>query len=101
MARGTVGAAHCPTAGKIDELIREIEDEGERKRDGDPVAGVEKILSQDPFEPPTRVTKRSPKPLFHVASKEERDDLVSGFLAFQTQYQIASEALRRVCHRPP
>ena len=80
---------------KIGELIREIEDEGERKRDGSPVAGVEKILSQDPFEPPTRVTKRSPKPLFHVASKEERDDLVGGFLAFQTQYQIASEALRR------
>ena len=76
-------------------LIREIEDEGERKRNGNPVAGVEKILSLNPLEPPTRVTKRSPKPLFHVASKEAREDLIAGFLAFQTQYRIASEALLR------
>ncbi len=47
---------------RIAGLIREIEEEGERKRDGDPVAGVEKILSQNPLEPPTRQTKRSPKP---------------------------------------
>ena len=71
------------------------EEEGERQRDGNSVAGVEKILSQDPLEPPTRVTERSPKPLFHFASKEERDDLLAGFLAFQSQYQIASEALRQ------
>ncbi len=75
-------------------LIREIEEECERKRDGNSVAGIEKILSQDPFEAPTRVTKRSAKPLFHFASKEERDDLFVGFLSFQAQYQIASEALR-------
>ncbi len=79
---------------KVSKLIREIEDEGERKRDGNPVAGVEKILSQDPFEPPTTATKRSPKPLFHVESKAERDDLMGGFLTFQAQFQIASEALR-------
>ncbi len=79
---------------KVGDLIREIEEEGERKRDGNPVAGVEKILSQNPLEAPTRVTKRSPKPLFHFASKEERDDLMAGFLEFQAQYQIASEALR-------
>ncbi len=88
---------------KVGDLVREIEEEGERARGGQrgagapsgrPVAGVEKILSQNPLEPPTRVTKRSPKPLFHFASKEERDDLVAGFLAFQAQYQTASEALR-------
>ncbi len=56
-------------------LIREIEEEGERKRDGNSAAGIEKILSQNPYEPPTRRTKRSTKPLFHVASKEARDDL--------------------------
>ncbi len=78
---------------KVGELVREIEEEGERARDGNTVAGVERILSQDPLEPPTRVTKRSPKPLFHFASREERDDLLAGFLAFQSQYQIASEAL--------
>ena len=32
---------------QIADLIREIEEEGERKRDGDTVAGVEKILSQN------------------------------------------------------
>ncbi len=80
---------------KVRDLVREIEEEGERKRDGATVAGVAKLLSQNPLEPPTRQTKRSPKPLFHVASKEEREDYVAGFLAFQSQYQIASEALRR------
>ena len=73
-------------------LIQEIEDEGERKRDGDPVAGIDKILSLNPLEPPTRVTKRSPKPLFHYATREERDDLVDGFLDFMARYRIASEA---------
>ncbi len=79
---------------RIAGLIREIEDDGERKRDGDTVAGVDKILSQNPLEPPTRKTKRSPKPLFHYATREERDDLVDGFIAFQARYGIASEALR-------
>ncbi len=37
----------------------------------------------------------SPRPLFHVASKAAREDFLGGFLAFQTQYQIASEAFRR------
>ncbi len=77
---------------KVAELIREIEDEGERKRCGDSVAGVEKILSQNPFEPPTRQTKRSPRPLFHFASKESRDDLMNGFAEFLAQYRVASEA---------
>lgn len=81
---------------RVAELIWEIEEEGRRKREGDPVAGVEKILSQNPLEPPTRVTKRSPKPLLcHVASKEERDDFLGGFAAFQAQFQIASEAFRQ------
>ncbi|MCP5014881.1 MAG: hypothetical protein GY938_06295, partial [Ketobacter sp.] len=75
-------------------LIQEIEEEGERKRDGDSVAGVDKILSLNPLEPPTRLTKRSPRPLFHVASKAAREDFLDGFLAFQTQYRIASEAFR-------
>ncbi len=74
--------------------LADFEEEGERKRNGDPVAGVEKILSQNPFEPPTRQTKRSPKPLFHFATREERDDLEDGFMAFLGQYQIASEAFR-------
>ncbi len=79
---------------KVAELIREIEEEGEKKRDGNPVAGVKKILSQNPHEPPTRQTKKSPKPLFHVASKQARDDLRNELAAFLAQYWEASAALR-------
>ncbi len=79
---------------KVAELVSEIETEGEQKRDGNPVAGVEKILCQNPYEPPTRRTKRSPKPLFHVASKQERDDLRAERAAFLAQHREASEALR-------
>ncbi len=78
----------------IAELIREIEEQGRRDRDGDPVAGREKILMQNPFEAPTRKTKRSPKPLFHVASKQARNDLRAELSAFLTRYWDASEALR-------
>ncbi len=59
----------------IADLVQEIEEEGERRRAGDSVAGVDKFLSQDPLEPPTRLTKRSPRPLFHVASKALDIDL--------------------------
>ncbi len=79
---------------RVAELIREIEEEGEERRCGDEVAGVEKILSQNPYEPPTRQTKRSPKPLFHVASKQARDDLRRDLAAFLARYWEASEALR-------
>jgi hypothetical protein len=60
---------------KVAELVREIEEEGLRVRDGDPVAGVEKILSQNPYQPSKRRPKKSPKPLFHVKSCEARDEL--------------------------
>ncbi len=79
---------------RIAGLIQEIEEEGERKRDGNSVAGVEKVLGLNPLEPPTRQTKRSPKPLFHYATREERDDFVDGFMAFLGRYRIASEAFR-------
>jgi hypothetical protein len=46
---------------KVAELVREIEEEGERAREGRPVAGVAKILSQDPFQAPSRTTKKSPR----------------------------------------
>jgi hypothetical protein len=78
---------------KIAELIVEIQQEGEIKRHGNPVAGREKILRQNPYEPPTRRTKRSPRPLFH-ASGESRKDLVAELDAFLARYWPASEALR-------
>ncbi len=79
---------------RVAELIGEIEKEGEKERGGRPVAGTEKILNQNPYEPPTRKTKRSSKPLFHVASKEARDDLRQSLAAFLARYWEASEALR-------
>ncbi len=79
---------------KIADLIREIEEEGDRRRDGNSVAGVEKILAQNPFEPPTRQTKRSPRPRFHVASKSARDLLRDELEAFLARYGEATEALR-------
>ncbi len=78
----------------VAELIWEIEEKGRKDRDGDPVAGREKILSQNPFAAPTRRTKRSAKPLFHVASREKRDDLRQEISAFLTQFWDGSEALR-------
>ncbi len=79
---------------KVAGLIREIEQEGEDRRCGDEVAGIEKILSQNPYEPPTRKTKRSTKPLFHVASKQARVDLEAEMVAFLARYWEASAALR-------
>ena len=78
---------------KVADLVWEIEAEGEKTRDGNSVAGVEKILSQNPYEQPTRRTKRSPRPLFHVASKQARDDLKAELADFLAEYRIASEAL--------
>ncbi len=74
----------------IAELIQEIREEGEQAREGNPVAGVEKILSQDPYRPPTRRTKRSPRPLFHVKEPEVRVDLREQLKAFLAQYWEAS-----------
>ncbi|MCP3936521.1 MAG: transposase [Actinomycetia bacterium] len=44
--------------------------------------GVEKILSRNPYEPPTRKTKRSTKPLFHVASRQAVRKRLKGILRF-------------------
>ena len=79
---------------RVAELILEIEEEGERSRDGRPAAGVEKILSQNPFEPPTRRPKRSPRPMFHVKGREATKALWHELRAFLARYLEASEELR-------
>jgi hypothetical protein len=79
---------------KVTELVREIEEEGERARQGRPVAGVAKILSQDPFKPPSRTTKKSPRRRFHVKGKKAQADLWAELTAFLARYREASEALR-------
>jgi Transposase IS200 like len=79
---------------RIAELLGEIEREGEIARGERPVAGVEKILNQNPYEPPTLKTKRSPRPLFHARSREARKDFKAELDAFLARYWPASEALR-------
>ena len=78
---------------RVAELILEIEEEGELLRGGLPVAGVEKILSQNPFESPTRQPKRSPRPVFHARSREARKALWDELRAFLARYHEASEEL--------
>jgi len=79
---------------KVSELIVEIQDRYRAERDGDPVAGIESVLSQNPFEPPTRQAKSSSRPRFHVASRQARDELWKEYAEFGAQYRMASEALR-------
>ena len=38
--------------------------------------------------------KRSPRPQFHVASREALDELRAGFAEFDLMYELASQALR-------
>ena len=49
---------------------------------------------QNPYEPPTKTTKRSPKPQFHYKTAEAAVNLWDEFRAFLTKYLIASEMLR-------
>jgi len=51
-------------------------------------------LSQNPYEPPTRLTKRSPKPHFHFKTREARAELWAELSIFLARYWSASEALR-------
>ncbi len=56
---------------------------------------MEAILSQDPYKRPTvKRPKRSPRPQFHVASREALDELRAEFAEFDLMYELASEALR-------
>ena len=76
-------------------LIAKIQDDCARARDGRPVAGIDAVMKQNPFERPTvKRPKRSPKPRFHVASKEAPDELEAEFAQFNLLYDLASEALR-------
>ena len=79
---------------KVADLVREIEEEGVKKRDGDSVAGQRKILMQNPYVPPTKTTKRSPKPGFHYKTAVAGAKLWAEREVFMTQYLVASEILR-------
>jgi predicted TIM-barrel enzyme len=80
---------------EVIKLIAKIQDDCAKARDGRPVAGVDAVMKQNPFERPTaKRPKRSPKPRFHVASKEPLDELEAEFAEFNVLYDMASEALR-------
>ncbi len=79
---------------RVTELIREIEEEGREARDGNPVAGVERILAQNPYEPPTRKPKHSTRPLFHAQDREVRRELKAELDMFLVRYREGTEALR-------
>jgi hypothetical protein len=78
----------------VADLIGEIEEEGRKKREGDPVAGVEAVLSQDPYQVPTRRPKRSARPVFHFHSQEAKESLWGELKAFMEEYRSAADALQ-------
>ena len=79
---------------KVAALIGEIEEEGKRKRGEDSVAGVEKVLSQNPYEAPTRRAKRSARPVFHFHTADARESFMSELEGFLEEYRNASDALQ-------
>jgi len=78
---------------KVTALIREIEADGARDRDGRSVLGVEKILRQDRFKAPAKLTKNSPRPRFIVKSPDVRDQLWYEFRVFRLKYGQAARSL--------
>ena len=54
--------------------------------------GVPAILAQNPYEVPTRRTKKSPAPLFHVHGVEARRDLWRELGEFLGIYRDAVES---------
>ncbi|MEM6792685.1 MAG: transposase [Acidobacteriota bacterium] len=75
-------------------LLEEIEEESldHHRADGTAPAGVREILSMDPHHRP-RKPARSPKPLFHAATRRVRDALIEGFREFLVAYRTAAEKL--------
>ncbi len=79
---------------RVAELIIEIQQEGETERDGNPVAGVDKVLNLNPYASPTRKPKKSPRPQSHVNDPEVCKALWTELFEVDAQYSLASEALR-------
>jgi hypothetical protein len=77
----------------VAEIVREIEEEGEAQRDGDSVAGVARILLQNPYEKPTRKSKSSLKPLFHVRDRDLKKAMRAELSEHLAQRQEATERL--------
>ena len=78
------------------EMIADINSEAalHRQQSGKQVLGASAVRGQHPFDRPAR-PKKSPAPLFHVASKLVREELWTAYAWFVSQFREASEKLRR------
>jgi len=75
-------------------LVRQISDEGRRRRAGRPVLGRKAILGQRPHDEPFH-HDRSPAPLVHAATKAIRLMLRTAYWQFVAAYREAALRLRR------
>lgn len=79
----------------VADLIAEIEAEAavHRQHTGSQVLGASAVRGQHPFDRPKK-SKKSPAPLFHVASKAVRRELYEMYGWFVVAFREASEKLR-------
>ena len=77
------------------EMIADIEAEAalRRQRSGSQVLGASAVRGQHPFDRPAR-PKKSPAPLFHVASELVRQELWAAYAWFVSAFRAASAKLR-------
>jgi REP element-mobilizing transposase RayT len=79
---------------RVAQLVLEIEERERAKRGENPVAGVEKVLRQDPYKVPTRETKRAPAPAVHAKERSEFASFFEQERVFLEEFWAASERLR-------
>ena len=84
---------------RVAELVRKIEDDGSRARGENIVAGVEKIVGQDPYKAPTRRTKHGVRPRFHVSDREKRNALMEERRFYELRFWTAVNSLRGAAGR--
>ncbi|MEM6733451.1 MAG: hypothetical protein AAF658_17970, partial [Myxococcota bacterium] len=79
---------------EIARLLEEIEKENlaRHRAEGTAPAAVQVIFSIDPQHRPRKLA-RSPKPLFHAATRRVREALTEGFREFVVAYRVAAEKL--------
>ena len=79
---------------RVAELVQKIEDEGAQARGHKTVAGVEKIVHQNPYKAPTRRTKQGARPRCHVFDRKVRAALEKERAFYEIRFWAAAESLR-------
>jgi hypothetical protein len=85
---------------RVEQLVREIEDEGLRARRGSPVLGIDALRTRDPFEE-TELDADHAAPLVHASTKEARDRFMEERADFHDQVRRASKQVRQGPHPYP